>query len=1065
MANEDFHDGHIARGNPYKNIIGAEDEDFENEIDPSVDDLCSHFQSIDLLKEKPAHLLIFLQHVFLQFDCAPLLCFLHAELFKNLNAKEVRKQFVEFYHTFLEKGAVLKVQIPSSVSFELDRTRPDLIPEEMQRRFIRDIQNVQAIELVRQLEDFRQKRMMGMTPGERELAELEELQAADRATQDVKERAIAEQLLDKLSEMHPTVYNDDEKSTAMFNAIITYMKHLGVKAKSSDNKKSRFPFIKKIPGIKRPDEPPKSTKRFPHIFLPEPPRWMGSGSDKDKINSERKNSTGSSVRGIESVTKGIRSGPIGGTQDTTEGPSIGSNQGVTGGNITQGDGAQDFLRTDTLPTSDLSETDPAITNEAPPEEVPVEAEKHGTRIGRSESLCAPERRRSQKGSTKGKQPRSRSDVDLQAATKATSLQSSTTAQPDTHSLEPGSGSGGGTGENQQSFLSGQPEENEPRVSELEVDPPNWREQADSEQLLRLKKTEIKRQEVINELFVTEHAHVRMLNVLYTVFFLPMEKEKILSSEELAAMFPGLEDIIEVHNSFYESLKKLRQDNHYIVKNIGDALLNRFSGTEGEWFQKLSSRFCSHQSYALDEIKKLQKKDSRFTMFIQEAESKPQCRRLQLKDIIPVVMQRLTKYPLLLENIAKSTEEAEEKSKIQQAAECCRKILNHVNQSVRVMENFLRLNDYQRRLDLSSLKQSTDTLLSEFKNLDLSTKQMIHEGPLLWRVNKEKTIEVHVLLLTDILVLLQKQDDKMVLKCQMKSSAGVSDRKEVLSPVIKLNSVFSREVATDRKAFYVIFTWESGAQIFELVAQTVSERKNWCELIKMAVEDLKKSELAAATDQRRTVGLTPVVGVLPTSPTYSTHPPLSPSENGNSVKDYLETLHQTDKEKDLVTNHMIADFLAANGIDPYSLNQIVEENVASAALEEVFFLKRMLVGNIHLSENVESSAENAKTHSELEVKECEMADKRPDEPSENGKGEEKNNEDNKSHYEREGILENKETSEVFSTPVILSLEQKQEVAHRMDILEQQLRRLKNIEEEFRKLQEGLAKVALSPQNFT
>lgn len=46
-----------------------------------------------------------------------------------------------------------------------------------------------------------------------------------------------------------------------------------------------------------------------------------------------------------------------------------------------------------------------------------------------------------------------------------------------------------------------------------------------------------------------------------------------------------------------------------------------------------------------------------TLFVcqsQEAESKPQCRRLQLKDIIPTEMQRLTKYPLLLEHIAKNT---------------------------------------------------------------------------------------------------------------------------------------------------------------------------------------------------------------------------------------------------------------------------------------------------------------------------------------------------------------------------------------------------------------------------
>lgn len=39
---------------------------------------------------------------------------------------------------------------------------------------------------------------------------------------------------------------------------------------------------------------------------------------------------------------------------------------------------------------------------------------------------------------------------------------------------------------------------------------------------------------------------------------------------------------------------------------------------------------------------------------QEAESNRLCRRLQLKDIIPVEMQRLTKYPLLLDNIAKYT---------------------------------------------------------------------------------------------------------------------------------------------------------------------------------------------------------------------------------------------------------------------------------------------------------------------------------------------------------------------------------------------------------------------------
>lgn len=36
-----------------------------------VDDQFSHFNSIELLKSKPTHLLVFIHHVMLQFDCAP----------------------------------------------------------------------------------------------------------------------------------------------------------------------------------------------------------------------------------------------------------------------------------------------------------------------------------------------------------------------------------------------------------------------------------------------------------------------------------------------------------------------------------------------------------------------------------------------------------------------------------------------------------------------------------------------------------------------------------------------------------------------------------------------------------------------------------------------------------------------------------------------------------------------------------------------------------------------------------------------------------------------------------
>lgn len=45
------------------------------------------------------------------------------------------------------------------------------------------------------------------------------------------------------------------------------------------------------------------------------------------------------------------------------------------------------------------------------------------------------------------------------------------------------------------------------------------------------------------------------------------------------------------------------------------------------------------------------------------------------------------------------------------------------------------------------------------------------------------------------MLLQKQDDKLVLKCHSKILASTADSKHTFSPVIKLNTVLVRQVAT------------------------------------------------------------------------------------------------------------------------------------------------------------------------------------------------------------------------------------------------------------------------------
>ncbi|KAJ9587091.1 hypothetical protein L9F63_028338, partial [Diploptera punctata] len=82
-------------------------------------------------------------------------------------------------------------------------------------------------------------------------------------------------------------------------------------------------------------------------------------------------------------------------------------------------------------------------------------------------------------------------------------------------------------------------------------------------------------------------------------------------------------------------------------------------------------------------------------------------------------------------------------------------------------------------------------------LDLTKHRLIYEGSLNWRIgNRQKLIDLHVLLLDDVIILLQKQDEKYVLKFyNMNTTTGGSssggERAPTLSPIIKVSTVLVR----------------------------------------------------------------------------------------------------------------------------------------------------------------------------------------------------------------------------------------------------------------------------------
>ncbi|XP_056012868.1 rho guanine nucleotide exchange factor 12-like isoform X33 [Ostrea edulis] len=347
---------------------------------------------------------------------------------------------------------------------------------------------------------------------------------------------------------------------------------------------------------------------------------------------------------------------------------------------------------------------------------------------------------------------------------------------------------------------------------------------------KLRPKDRKRLEVINELFYTERTHCRNLKILQNLFFKPMSQDPNISQDLIKVLFPNLDKMIALHGSMNSAMKDRKKSNS-IVTEVGDILLARFD-TEGEAFRNGCAEFCQNQSYALDFLRARQRKDTKLSNFLNEAESSPLMRRLQLRDLIPTQMMRLTKYPLLIENLMKYTQTStEEHSRLERALALSKSILAYVNQAVKDCENSYKLKILQRKIDRKQMDHH------DFKELDLTKHKLMLEGVLTWNINQRKSVDCHVVLLEDLLVLFQKQDDKLVLRQQSTQLvAGKEDSRYQFSPLLKLENVLhTNSKATDKKAFFVV----SKTQIYELSTSSTDEQKKWIRHIKEAADSFKK----------------------------------------------------------------------------------------------------------------------------------------------------------------------------------------------------------------------------------
>eukprot|EP00047_Mylnosiga_fluctuans_P008826 m.8942 g.8942 ORF g.8942 m.8942 type:complete len:1223 (-) comp2349_c0_seq1:153-3821(-) len=358
----------------------------------------------------------------------------------------------------------------------------------------------------------------------------------------------------------------------------------------------------------------------------------------------------------------------------------------------------------------------------------------------------------------------------------------------------------------------------------------WCEIASAKALAKkMSKSDIKRQEGIYELIQTEKSYIRSLAILHHYFRVPIRDEGLLTPDQIHTLFANLTELAEMNVAFCKTLCQLQSPTDPVVASIGPVFLDGFNKLDPNAF----ALFCSNQTTASAFYREKRRTYPPFNTRITSLEAQPICDRLSLLDFIVKPLQRLTKYPLLLKDILKNTDKSDkaEIEALTQALASTEAVLRHVQEMVKESEDRARLKEIHDKLDRSALDVVEE---ASVRDLHLGRKLII-EGPLQIRM-QDKHIDVHAVLLTDLLLLTQPKDGKLILKAQ-----GKDAKKQ--SAVIHIATVMVRPVAVDSKAFYLIVSpprGRGGPQMFDLVTVSRSSMKDWMDKIAKTAEDFKRN---------------------------------------------------------------------------------------------------------------------------------------------------------------------------------------------------------------------------------
>uniref|UniRef100_A0A452I2D4 Uncharacterized protein n=1 Tax=Gopherus agassizii TaxID=38772 RepID=A0A452I2D4_9SAUR len=252
--------------------------------------------------------------------------------------------------------------------------------------------------------------------------------------------------------------------------------------------------------------------------------------------------------------------------------------------------------------------------------------------------------------------------------------------------------------------------------------------------------EMKKKEAMWELFTSECSyfldHLLVLKMIFVNTLKYLQNNEFLVDVDVWGLFSNLEEL-----------------NQYFQGNLCQT----------------HQIYCLHYTSAIFYLENLRQRDD-FGIYLKWCEQNEQCKRLHLPELLVAPLHRLTRYPLLLNNIWKRSTDAAQKATILSIKEKVEKSLRDLEGKVKWLDNFQKFRQLQeiiiwpplwdrdKRFFLPEyLKHILRENMSE-NILSSSNRQLLREGRLTL-AESTRILDVYLFLFNDFLLITKTKHNK------------------------------------------------------------------------------------------------------------------------------------------------------------------------------------------------------------------------------------------------------------------------------------------------------------------